>query len=73
MSFLDHIFTTSYLNYSLSHQVAVPGGSNVTTAFAELFDSTPGTPASLQASTLEAVQGGELAYNLEHMRRRLTT
>ena len=44
----------------------------MTTSFAELFDSTPGTAASLEATPGEVEQSG-LAFHIEHMRQRLTT
>lgn len=72
----DLYFLVMYFNYIknyIDHYVAVPGGSNVTTQFAELFNATPGDPTTLQSTVSAATPGGELAYNLEHLRRRLTT
>lgn len=52
-------------------KVAVPGGSAVTTQFAELFNATPGDAATLQAEVQAATPGGELAYNIDHMKKRI--
>jgi hypothetical protein len=49
-------------------QVAVPGGSNVTTQFAELFNSTPGDATTLARASTGAEQGSEFAFHLEHLK-----
>lgn len=64
-----------YFNYKknwIDHYIAVPGGSAVTTELAQLFGSTPGTAASLQAdsSNANSAEDGQsdMAFNLNHLK-----